>query len=63
MSVCVSHRSFTRGRAVDAESMRAFVEGLEGIPDADKQALLELSPETYIGIAPELARGVKGASN
>jgi len=37
--------------------MRAFIQTLE-IPEAEKQRLLQLSPDTYIGKAADLARRV-----
>jgi len=48
-------KSFTRGRAVDRDTMREFISSLE-LPSADKARLLELEPATYLGLAPELAR-------
>jgi adenylosuccinate lyase len=48
-------KALTRGREIDAEGIRRFVEGLE-IPDGAKMALLALTPEGYTGLAAELAR-------
>ena len=46
--------------------MQAFVESLRGeIPEAEVERLMGLTPATYLGIAPVLARrvvGVGGAS-
>jgi adenylosuccinate lyase len=50
-------KELTRGRRIDAEQLRAFVDGLE-IPEAAKQALRELSPAGYLGNAAEQARNV-----
>ena len=50
-------KELTRGHAIDAAAIRAFVEGLE-LPPADKERLLALTPASYIGIAPALARKV-----
>ena len=47
-------KALTRGKRVDAEGMRAFVETLE-IPEAAKQRLRELTPASYIGAAAKLA--------
>ena len=50
-------KALTRGRRVDGEAMRAFVETLE-IPQQDKERLLKLSPASYIGEAARLARAI-----
>merc|ERR1719310_1505642 len=50
-------KALTRGKRVDAEGMRAFVETLE-IPADAKERLMELTPGTYIGAAAKLAREV-----
>lgn len=46
-------KDLTRGANVDAATMRAFIAGLE-IPDADKKRLLEMTPQSYVGLAAEL---------
>ena len=46
-------KELTRGQSIKAESFSKFVLGLK-IPDDDKQALLSLTPKSYIGIAPKL---------
>jgi len=43
----------TRGQAINAESIAEFISGLD-IPDKDKQTLLSLTPESYIGLAAKL---------
>ena len=48
-------RDFSRGKAVDAASVRAFIRGL-ALADDVKARLLALTPATYCGLAPELAR-------
>ena len=53
-------RNFTRGRSVGKDSMREFVESLEGLPDEAREQLLALTPNSYLGLAPELARSVRG---
>jgi adenylosuccinate lyase len=49
----------TRGRAIDAESLRAFIADLD-LPPAEKSRLLEMTPASYIGLAPALARRALG---
>jgi len=53
-------KKLTRGRRVDAPTMRAFVESLkdEGVPAPAVEALANLIPKTYVGMAPELAKRV-----
>ncbi len=51
-------KEFTRGRAIDRYSLSAFIEGLD-IPPEAKQALLELSPATYVGNAAEQAKRIR----
>ena len=46
-------KELTRGQQIDRETIRQFVEGLE-LEDADKQRLLEMTPASYIGIAPKI---------
>eukprot|EP00475_Leptophrys_vorax_P002409 TRINITY_DN11338_c0_g1_i3.p1 TRINITY_DN11338_c0_g1~~TRINITY_DN11338_c0_g1_i3.p1 ORF type:complete len:293 (-),score=79.23 TRINITY_DN11338_c0_g1_i3:47-925(-) len=51
-------KELTRGKGgIDKQTMKNFIEGLQ-IPDAEKQRLLALSPLSYIGIAPTLARKI-----
>ena len=50
-------KELTRGKRVDAEGMRTFVESLT-IPDDAKKRLLSLTPGSYIGAAAKLAREV-----
>jgi adenylosuccinate lyase len=45
----------TRGQAVSAEDVRAFVRTL-GLPAEAEARLLALSPATYVGLAADLAR-------
>jgi adenylosuccinate lyase len=47
-------KALTRGRAIDRESLQAFIRGLE-IPDDAKQRLLALTPATYVGNAAQFA--------
>jgi adenylosuccinate lyase len=46
---------FSRGRPVDQAAMHEFIRSTE-LPAAEKQRLLEMRPETYLGLAPSLAR-------
>ena len=48
-------KELTRGRAVDEETLRAFVDGL-AIPEEAKAELRSLRPEAYLGNAAEQAR-------
>jgi adenylosuccinate lyase len=47
-------KELTRGRKINAEIMKEFIDSLD-IPEEDKLRLREMTPSTYIGIAPELA--------
>ncbi|QCE01301.1 adenylosuccinate lyase [Vigna unguiculata] len=55
-------KELTRGRAVNKESIRDFIEGLD-IPEEAKTNLLKLTPDTYVGAAVELARTVENVVN
>jgi adenylosuccinate lyase len=46
-------KELTRGHRVDGEGMRAFIEDL-GLPEAERDRLLALSPARYVGYAPQL---------
>jgi adenylosuccinate lyase len=48
-------KTFTRGRPTDQAAMRDFIASLD-LPVAEKERLLQLTPESYLGLAPELAR-------
>jgi len=48
-------RALTRGKGITREALHEFVRGL-AIPAQARNALLALTPATYIGKAPELAR-------
>ena len=50
-------KDLTRGKGIDADSMRVFIDSLD-IPDAAKQSLRTLTPASYIGNAAEQARKV-----
>ncbi|MDV3468348.1 adenylosuccinate lyase [Stenotrophomonas sp. C3(2023)] len=50
-------KALTRGQGITAESMHAFVEGLD-LPDEAKQSLREMTPGSYTGLAERLARQI-----
>jgi len=50
-------KAFTRGQPVDRERLHAFIGSLE-LPAAARQRLLGLTPESYIGLAADLARDI-----
>ena len=50
-------KALTRGQAVTKDVLLEFVRTLD-IPDTEKERLLKLTPETYIGLADEQARDI-----
>jgi adenylosuccinate lyase len=46
-------KELTRGARITQDTMRAFIESLE-LPADDKERLMEMTPATYIGLAPQL---------
>ena len=51
-------KALTRGKqGITREALRTFIRGLH-IPEAEKAALLALTPETYLGLAAYLARRI-----
>jgi len=48
-------KDLTRGKRITDEDLKAFVNGLD-ISDATKERLLVLKPQTYLGLATELAK-------
>jgi len=51
-------KALTRGRdGVTREALHAFIRGL-AIPQAEKTRLLALTPHTYLGLAPDLAKRI-----
>ncbi len=48
-------KALTRGQAMTAESIRAFIAGLE-IPESDRLRLMEMTPAAYTGLAERLTR-------
>jgi adenylosuccinate lyase len=50
-------KALTRGQGITKDSMRAFIAGLD-LPADAKQALAELTPASYIGLADKLAKAI-----
>jgi adenylosuccinate lyase len=50
-------KALTRGQGITAESMRAFIEGLD-LPEQAKAPLLAMTPGSYTGLAEKLARAI-----
>jgi adenylosuccinate lyase len=50
-------KEFTRGRDVGAEELRRFVATL-GLPPEAAARLAALTPDRYVGLAAQLARGI-----
>ncbi len=50
-------KELTRGRGIDAKSLRDFIRSLD-LPDEDRQRLLAMTPATYVGCAEKAARKV-----
>jgi adenylosuccinate lyase len=48
-------KAYTRGRPMDETSMRSFVASLS-LPEEEKLRLLQLTPASYVGLAPLMAR-------
>ena len=52
-------KDLTRGKdGINRETLAAFINGLQGLPDAEKKRLLALTPANYIGDAAELAKKI-----
>ena len=51
-------KELTRGKGINRDTLQAFIRNLEGIPEAEKKRLLEMTPATYIGKAVELAKRI-----
>lgn len=50
-------KELTRGNKIDKDSLQSFIQSLD-IPDNAKNELLALTPETYVGIAKNLAKTI-----
>lgn len=48
-------KTLTRGRTINKESIQQFIKDL-AIPEESKQQLLQLTPETYTGLATQLVK-------
>ena len=49
-------KTFTRGAEVSKESMKDFIESLRTeLPHEEVEKLLQLTPQTYLGVAEEIA--------
>ena len=48
-------KNLTRGQGIDAQSLKIFIKGL-AIPEEAKTKLMELTPETYTGLAKQLVK-------
>ena len=46
-------KELTRGRRITGDGLREFVSGL-GLPSEVEKRLLEMTPQTYVGLAPQL---------
>ncbi len=52
-------KDLTRGKGgMNRETLHAFISQLEGIPDAEKQRLLAMTPASYVGMAARLAKDI-----
>jgi len=50
-------KALTRGKAITAEAMAAFIDGL-ALPEAEKTRLKAMTPGSYTGAAANLARRI-----
>ncbi len=50
-------KAFTRGKSISPENLRSFICTLD-IPDQAKKQLIALTPQQYVGYAPELAKNI-----
>jgi adenylosuccinate lyase len=50
-------KDFTRGRAIDAQSLAAFIDTLP-LSEGERHRLKALRPESYVGLAARLAREI-----
>ncbi len=48
-------KELTRGRRITGDDLREFVRGL-GLPAEVEARMLDLTPQTYVGLAPDLVR-------
>ena len=52
-------KEFTRGRDITPEDYKQFIDSIEGLPQAEKDVLRELKPQTYIGYASQMAKNLR----
>ena len=50
-------KRLTRGRRIERDALRDFIRELD-IPEADRERLLALTPDTYLGNAADQARDI-----
>ena len=50
-------KALTRGNTIGKEDLQLFIDSLD-IPSDVKHELLQLTPETYIGLAAELGNNI-----
>ena len=50
-------KALSRGKPVDKDTLHTFIRQLD-IPQKERETLLQLTPETYTGLAKELAKKV-----
>jgi adenylosuccinate lyase len=50
-------KALTRGKGITRETLQSFIGSLD-LPDADKQRLLALTPQSYTGLAAQLAQSI-----
>lgn len=50
-------KELTRGRGITQSALREFIQGLD-LPEQPKQALLDLTPRAYTGLAQQLANQI-----
>lgn len=46
-------KELTRGKTIDKKAVQAFIQSLD-LPQDDKKRLMELTPQTYIGLADQM---------
>jgi adenylosuccinate lyase len=49
-------KALTRGRAITRETMLAFIDTLSELPASERARLKAMTPASYVGLAPQLAR-------
>jgi len=50
-------KALTRGKGITRQALQEFVQSLD-IPAAEKQRLLAMTPQSYTGLAEQLAKRV-----